>query len=252
MTETPRTGEDRRLGHLRLHVAEPSEPAHVAMLLYPTIFGLDDTMRTFARALALAGITAVVWDPYDGEDAAGGVPGMVERSKTREDETMVADLRTVVDHVVGDLGIAAVAGLGWCFGGRIAVLHAGHDDRVQAVCAYNPTIWPEALPADVAPTTPPLVRSDFPGQTMDEFDLAARIAGPVQVCHPEHDFTPQAEYDRLLAALYGRPTPTTYEYYPGCDHGFSYTPGPANALAHRMAWAGSLALLSATFDTVAP
>ena len=67
MTGTDVAAEDVRIGSLRIHVSSAAgSPAGV--LLYPTIMGLDEPMRALARKLSGAGLTAVVWDPYDGAD----------------------------------------------------------------------------------------------------------------------------------------------------------------------------------------
>ncbi len=236
--------EDRRLDSLRIHVSHAGRTSHAGVLLYPTIMGLDDTMRAFAKSFASKGLTAVVWDPYDGEDGTGNVKEMFAKSKRREDKSVVRDLKLIVDYMKSALDLTSIAGVGWCFGGRIAILHGGSDDRIEALSSYNPTIW-SPTPVSIEGMPVPVSRSVFQGQTMDEFALAAAVRGPVQVCRPEHDFTQPAEYQRLIDALHTRHDPTFYEYYPGSGHGFSYTPGRANESAHRFAWAATLSLLSA-------
>ena len=226
---------------LRIHVAQVAPASRAGVLLYPTIMGLDDTMRACAQAFVDAGMTAVVWDPYDGEDGNGEVGTMLAKSKEREDQDVVRDLKLIVDHMQHELDLASVAGVGWCFGGRIGILHAGSDHRIGVLSAYNPTMW-SPTPVDIGIGM--VGRADFPNQTMDEFVIAESIRGPVQVCHPEHDFTQPAEYRRLVEALYKRQDPTFYEYYPGADHGFSYTPGLANEKAYRFAWTATLSLFS--------
>jgi carboxymethylenebutenolidase len=235
------TAGDFRLGKLRIHVAQSDVASRAGVLLYPTILGLDEEVRARARAFAQAGLTAVVWDPYDGQDGVADPMQMLARSKQCEDRAMVDDLRQVVDHMQGELGLDAIAGIGWCFGGRVALVHGGSDDRLSAVAAYNPTVWSDAT---VEIAGHPISRSDFPGQTLDELELSASIGGPVQVCHPERDFTPLSVYQQLMDVLRARPAPTIYEFYPGADHGFSYTPGPANERAHHFAWASTLSLFS--------
>ena len=141
------------------------------------------------------------------------------------------------------MGLAGTAAIGWCFGGRIGLLHAGSDQRVLALSAYNPTIW---SPTPIEINGVSISRADFAGQTLDEFALAKAIRGPVQISRPEHDFTTDAEYMRLMNALCERSDPTLYEYYPDAHHGFSYTPGEANERAHRFAWNATLAMLSAS------
>lgn len=233
--------EDRRLGDLRVHVAQPDDRTGAAILLLPTIFGLTDVMRGFARDIAGAGMTAVVWDPYDGRDAVDDVPQALALSKQRDDPGVVRDLKLIVDHMHAGLGCGSIGTIGWCFGGRLALVHAGSDDRVRAVSAYNPTIWP-TTPVEVGGVL--MSRADHPGQTLDEFALAAAIRAPVQVSRPQNDLTQPGEYERLLDALLAREDLTTYDYHPGADHGFSYSPGEANARAHRFAWAATIALLS--------
>lgn len=236
-----RQWEDRRLGALRIHIAYPAAKSQAGVLLYPTIMGLNDPMRSFAKAFANEGMTAVVWDPYDGEDGSGVMPDMLARSQKREDHGVVRDLKLIVDHMQEALGLVSIAGIGWCFGGRIGLLHAGSDHRVGALAAYNPTIW-SVDGIDIGPAR--VSRSDFPGQTMDEFQLAAAIRGPVQIAQPQHDFTRPEEYQRLLEALRTRSDPSVHDYYPGAEHGFSYSPSETNQRAHRFAWGVSLSLFA--------
>ncbi|WP_169814668.1 dienelactone hydrolase family protein [Nocardia pseudovaccinii] len=243
MTDKHIESEDVRLGSLRIHVAHPVLASRSGVLLYPTIMGIDDAMRSFAQAFADAGMYAVVWDPYNGEDGVGDPMQMLAKSKEVEDRAAVRDLGLIVDHMRDELGLTSIAGIGWCFGGRIAIVHGGSDDRIQAVSAYNPTIWSPSLPP-VEIAGHPVSRADFPGQTLDELALAATINGPVQVCHPAHDFTPPVVYQELMDVLRTRSNPTIYEFYPGVDHGFSYTPGQANEQAHRFAWATTLSMFS--------
>lgn len=230
------------VGTARAQVTTPSQLSGAGVLLYPTIMGLNASMRRFAEDLAARDMTVVTWDPYAGEPASDVLMEMVARSKAYEDRVAIDALIPIVDHMQNEFGLRKIAGIGWCFGGRIGLLHAGLDDRIVALSAYNPTILsptPVTI-AGVGVTS----KADLPGQTMDEFDLARRIVGPVQVTRPAHDFTQPAEYQALIDALFQRDAPTIYEYYPGVGHGFSYTPGQANERAQRYAWTGTLSLLA--------
>ena len=233
---------DVQIGSVRVQVTSPRQGSPTGVLLYPTIFGINGPMSRFAAELADLQLTVVVWDPYRGEPADGSPREMIERSKGCEDHAVVEDLKLVVDHMQTELGLQQIAGVGWCFGGRIGLLHAATDNRVTVLCAYNPTMLP-VTPVELAGIGV-TSRGDYPGQTMDEVDLAQRIVGPVQVLRPEHDFTQSGEYQALADALFRREAPTFYEYYPGAQHGFSYTPGAENERAHRFAWPRTLSLLS--------
>lgn len=242
MTEQNITARDVQVGSLHLHVAQPVEATHVGVLLYPTIAGLDEHMSAQAATLAEDGLTAVVWDPYDGNPPAGGRVAALELSKSFQDEDIVRSVTRVLDYMQDELSLGSFSAFGWCFGGRVALLHAGLDPRIGGVVAYNPTIWGDQV-VEFGPMR--FSGADFPGETMDVVAGASAIHGPVQICHPEHDFTPQDVYDELLARLRTRPAPTFYEYYPGVGHGFGQGPTEADAAARAAAWPRTLRTLSA-------
>lgn len=232
--------EDIRLDALRIHVAYSAVQSGIGVILYPTIMGINEPMRSFAMALADEGLTGVIWDPYDGVEGTGVMPEMLARSRRREDHDVVRDLKRIVDYMQESLDLVSIAGIGWCFGGRIGLLHAGCDSRVGAMAAYNPTIWSVE---GIELNSQKICRADFPGQTMDEFAVAANIRGPVQIAEPQNDVTRRQEYQRLMEVLQMRAYPSFHEYYPGAGHGFSYVPGLANQHAQRYAWRSSLSMI---------
>jgi carboxymethylenebutenolidase len=237
---------DVALGPSRARLTVPMQPNGAAVLLYPTIFGVTAWLGAFAEELAQLGLTVVAWDPYRGEPVSDSVMEMVRRSASCQDEAAMEDVTLIVDHLRSSLGVGEVAGLGWCFGGRIGLVHAGVDPRITLLCSYNPTML-SVTPVDV-PGIGTTSRADQPGQTMDELALARDIVGPVQVTRPQHDFTQPAEYASLATALFERDDPTFYEYYPGAGHGFSYTPGEANQRAQTLAWSRTRSLLCGLGD----
>lgn len=234
--------ERRMIGQVSVSLTAPARPGRVGALLYPNIFGVGPAVSHLAEDLAARGITAVVWDPYRGEPVSDSVEEMLARSRKCNDEEVVADLRHVTTWMIDEMDLSAVGGIGWCFGGRLGLLHTGTDDRVGLLCSYNPTMW-SSTPVEIYGR--PTSRADFAEQTLDEFDLAARIGAPVQMCQPEADHLTQPEsYERLVTALRGRGAPTVHDYYPGADHGFSYAPGEHNARCHRTAWAVTTGLFT--------
>ncbi len=234
------------LGSTRALAISPSGGSRTGVLLYPTIMGVNEPMRRFAGELADLGMAVVIWDPYRGDPVQGSIIEIVEKSKRCHDDDAIHDVTRIADHMGQALGVDRIGGIGWCFGGRIGILHAALDKRVEVFCSYNPTMLSVA-PVEIEGVGT-VSKADQPGQTMDEMALAAQIVGPVQVTRPSHDFTQPAEYEALTAALFQRPDPTFYEFYPGTDHGFSYMPGAANAHAHRLAWARTLDLLTGLHD----
>ena len=235
------------LGSARASLTRPASGNGVGVIIYPTIFGLNEAMAGFAANLADAGFTVTTWDPYDGEPLGSDVMAVIARSMKIEDERCLDSLKLITDHLHGPLGLQRIGGVGWCFGGRIGLLHAGQDTRVTAFCSYNPTLLPpEPVEVEGFGT---ICRSDCPGQTMDEFTLAEQMNGPVQVTRPGHDFTQPEQYQQLIDALYARKFPTFYEYYPLVGHGFSYEPGKANEAAQNYAWPNTHQLLGSLVES---
>lgn len=236
---------ERRLGAIRHLVAEPASPTGNAVLLLPTIAGVDGYVADTAAELAARGCLAVVWDPYGGDPVPGDMMAQLAMSKRLDDERVMADLHALGEHMLGTLGARRLATLGWCMGGRFALLHAGFEPKVAAVAAYFPTIysrWPVRLSGAM------VSKADFPGQTIDEFALASRIAGAVQINRPGADLTQAADYAELQAALYSRKAPTTFSYFPEAHHAFVYRPETAaDSAAAVAAWPATLEFLRASF-----
>jgi carboxymethylenebutenolidase len=233
------------LGSARASLTRPARGNGVGVILYPTIFGLNKAIAGFASNLSEAGFTVAIWDPYDGETLSSNIVAVVARSKQIEDDRCVESLQAITNYL-RSLGLGRIGGVGWCFGGRIPLLHAGRDARVTALSSYNPTILPPE-PVEVAGVGK-ICRSDCPGQTMDECKLAEGIEGPVQVTRPGHDFTQPPQYRRIVDTLFARTFPTFYEYYPLVGHGFSFTPGDANEAAQRYAWRNTHQLLDSLVE----
>jgi carboxymethylenebutenolidase len=235
-------GSEVRVGQARLHVVRAASGG-AGVLVQPTIAGVNDHMRTVAADLAANGFTAVVWDPFRGEPVSGDRMNQIQQAKALRDDRIIADLAAATEYMAGALGLNALGAVGWCMGGRAALVHAGQDTRIGAVSAYNPTILTDKV---VEMWGARFTRADAPGQTMDEFALAGAIGGPVQVVRPGEDIAQPDDYARLTERLYARPHPTLVEYYPLASHGFSYTPSsPANIAAGRQSWASTLAMFKA-------
>src|SRR5262245_7646952 len=177
----PEALREVRLGTLRLLVASPKKKSGGGVLIQPTAGGVNAHTNRVAQELAAIGYTAVVWDPYDGDPVPDEERAMVALSRRLQDEKVMADLRRATDHMLGPLGVERVASIGWCMGGRYTLMHAGTDNRVVAVAAYNPTIYsPAGQPLNGSIAS----KSAMPGQTMDEAPVIPRIPCPVNVYRP--------------------------------------------------------------------
>ncbi|MFC7330992.1 dienelactone hydrolase family protein [Marinactinospora rubrisoli] len=228
------------VGDLTAHVARPvGAPTGAGMLLLPMVTGIGRQMREYADDVAAVGVTAVVWDPWHGHsDDDLSLQELVERMGGLVDAEVRAEQRRLLDHMSGRMGLRRVGVMGWCMGGRFALLLAAHDGRLANCVAYHPTVFAEPAP----------------NQTEDAVALAERITAPVSVVYPGGDhLVPREVIDALSAALLRREGASTLlSVHPGADHGFmdaSRQEREPNRLAKRDSWPATLAFVRATLQS---
>jgi len=249
----------RQSGDLHMHIEEPEQDSDTAVLVLPRIYGVEEGMVNYAKQLTQQGMTAVVWDPYQGE-APQPMNGKsaLEWSRKLEDKSALSNIKRAIDYMDSELGFKKISILGWCLGGRFAFLAAANDSRVQSVTVYHPTIYPaqpttinarEVMPSKSprGPATLTLHRDDVTGHTIDEFAEVEKITCPVRLIQPGKDLMQPADYDRLIGLLNQRSAITCVEYYPLASHGFSTRQEfEANAKAHSLSWPMTLSFIKNT------
>ncbi len=218
-------------GRVNGHIAHAARPRG-GVLVLPTITAVDAPMRERAQLLAEAGFTALVWDPYPGETPPSDLAGAQARA-TKLDDGAVDAMSDCVSHLLDKLKLPAVAVLGFCLGGRYAVLLAARDRRLFACVPFYPSI---RIPKG-------------PNQTLDAVALAADIACPVHIVHAGDDKVfVQAAFVQVREALERRSAATVVQVHPGAAHSFmrpDLQAVPANASASRLSWPSAMAFLGA-------
>ena len=233
MTTMHRT-TDLHVDNLHAVLCQPEGGATAGLLLLPMIYGIEHQVLTYAGWLAEAGLAAVVWDPYTGRDVPTGTPEELgPLAVSLHDGAVRAQQERWLAYMRQDLELASVGVIGWCMGGRYALLLAAHHPEVAACVAYYPSIV-DPLPAN---------------QAEDAVALSRQTRCPVQVIYPGRDHvTSPATFHALQGALQSREAATVTQLYPTADHGFldpARHPGEPNETALRHAWPQTVAFLHA-------
>jgi carboxymethylenebutenolidase len=226
-----------RVGELQAYLARPEGVrGGPGMLLLPMITGIGEQIRDWADELAGRGITALSWDPFKGRSTDNAsreeLSGLLSKM---DDDTALAEQTTLLDHLLGELGCTKAGTIGWCLGGRFALLLSARDHRLANVVAFHPTV-PSKLP---------------PHHIYDAIGEAGGITAPVMVLYPGADAAvPVADFEALQTVLQARATGATItHFYPGVDHGFSDRSRHGkelNAEAFKLAWPQALAFIDTT------
>ena len=192
-------------------------------------------MRERGQRLAEAGYSSFVWDPYPGEAPPQDLPSAQARAKGLNDG-VVDEMSECVGHMLGTMKLPAVAVVGFCLGGRYALLLGARDKRLFACVPYYPSVH---VP-------------NQPQQALDAVALSAEIPCPVHLIHAGADqvFKPDA-FALIRGALERRPAATIVEIHPGAVHSFmrpDLQGVPANALGSRLSWPQVAAFLDACLE----
>jgi carboxymethylenebutenolidase len=214
--------------------AKPESHGGGGVLLLPSHYGINDYARDHVQDLADAGLVALACNQYSGRSSF--VPSAAEAVRwgsELNDDVVLQQASTWIGYMLADLGLERVGIIGFCQGGRFALLLAARDPRVAACVSYYPTI----------------VYPMKPNQTLDPLALAGEIRCPVQFIYAAGDhLTVRSTFLSLREQLEQREGATITQVYPGADHGFMTVdehPGEANAAAVRGSWAQAVAFLQA-------
>jgi carboxymethylenebutenolidase len=225
---------DLHLDTLHAVLCQPADGARSGLLLLPMIYGIEHKVLEYAAWLADAGLAAVVWDPYSGREVPKGSPEELGPfAGSLQDAAVRAEQERWLTYMHDELALGEVGVIGWCMGGRYAVLLAAHSRQVAACVAYYPSI------VDPRPANQP----------DDAVALGSGIRCPVQLIYPgRDDVTSPATFAALQAAVETHPAPTSILRYPAADHGFldpARHPGAHNVAALDAAWPQTIAFLQA-------
>ena len=206
-----------------LHVPDGEGP-WPAVLMYPDAGGLRGTLRDMGQRMARMGYVTLVPDFYyrsgsfEPFDMRTLMSDPVQRDRLMSmvrsvTADMVArDAAAYVDYLISlpETSGTAVGTTGYCMGGRLSLLAAGHlGDRVAAAASFHGG----NIAAADDPDSPHL--------------LAGSLAATVYVAGATDDATfPPDQLDRLEQALSVAGVTHTIETYPAA-HGFAVPDNPS-------------------------
>lgn len=214
-------------GTFAAYLAKPAQGSGPGLVLLQEIFGINSYMLAMADRYAEEGYVVLVpdlfWRMKPGVDLGYGEADFAEalgyNEKLDEGKAVddiaatIAALRALPDHA-GKVGT-----IGYCLGGRLAMLAAARTDVDCAVSYYG--VGLDAYTSESASIHCPMI-----------FHFAENDA-----------LTPPDTREKIIAALKEKASIETY-VYPGCDHAFA-TPERENfdKPAAMMAYSRTMAML---------
>jgi carboxymethylenebutenolidase len=206
-----------------------------AMIVIHEAGGLGDHIRDVANRIAALGHVVLAVDLYTregGPPPAGDVQAIMARLFSMPDATILGDLDGALEELLARDDVSGRVGcIGFCMGGRLALLLACTSERLSAaVDCWGGFIDRATLEAPSTPErpTPPL-------------DLAGQLRCPLLAAVGAEDGNPSPEMGAELrerASASGQPVQV--DVYDGAGHAFfadyrpSYRPGPAAELWRRV------------------
>ncbi|MCE9578994.1 MAG: dienelactone hydrolase family protein [Deltaproteobacteria bacterium] len=214
----------------RAYQAWPDEAGPVpAIVVIGEAYGLNPHIQRVVSRFAAAGFAALAPDLfdqaiYDYADLRGAI-GHLQRL---DDATAIARTSRAVDQLAQDPAVTAIGAVGFCMGGRLAVLAGLEDPRLAAITAFY---GGGIAPAERFFGKAPLV------------DRLGELRAPLQLWYGADDaFIRPDEHGRIAVALGSAGKRYSLGVFPGATHGFfgedrpSYAAEPA-----RIAWRDTLA-----------
>lgn len=225
---------------LRAYKASPAAAAGdrptTGMLVLPMVTGIGEQVREWADTIARStGNVAVAWDTWHGRSSDDtGFDELRVLSQQLEDDVALKEQDRLLRHMREELGLTSIGVVGWCLGGRYALILGGRNTDLANVIAFHPTVTM--------------------GETAEAVDAVAHagmIEAPVFMAYPGKDsIVPRESFLALQQALQSRhQAPSIIQLYPEAKHGFSDKRRhneAVNESAYRLSWPQALEFMKAT------
>jgi carboxymethylenebutenolidase len=214
------------------YLARPADAAsHPGIVVIHEAGGLGEHIRDVCNRLAHIGYVALGVDLYTregGPPPTGDVQARMARLFSMSDATALGDLEGAADHLRSLDGVTGRIGcIGFCMGGRYALLFACASDRLNAAVDCWGGFIDRATPAERS--TPP--------RPVPPLELARELSCPLLAAVGAEDQNPSPELGaQLLERAGASGQEVKVDVYDGAGHAFfadyrpTYRPEPAAKL----------------------
>jgi dienelactone hydrolase len=208
-------------------VRTPPGPASQSMILFHHRTGIDSCTENAAARLTDSGAVVVIPDLF------AGMPAGLEPEESKSllrDEVLIDLTRRLVAESVSRFGLGAPAAVGFCMGGRLALLAAAAGTGVRRACCFYGGAMDVGWHSEISP--------------IDR--LSQNTCVPIQLHRGHRDSAATAESAQAaVAAADASGTPLEACVYAGARHAFCNEADPLRFHPHaaRRAWANALGFL---------
>jgi carboxymethylenebutenolidase len=222
-------------GEIDAYLARPDRPGKLPLVIVVAGGSIEEEYIANTTALlAQHGIVGVAPDIFSLQKPA--MTADEKRAVFAEqitDERIFGDLQAAVDHLRPEpfFDPARIGIMGFCFGGRCALMFAAASPAIRAVVSFYGNL-----------RTP-----RFANRTIDPLDVLDVITVPVQGHYAEDDpEIPADQRARFANALKAHGTPVEIFTYPARHGFFAYTRPSYDASASRTSWQRTAAFFAKT------
>lgn len=193
--------------------------SQAALLVVPSVFGVDGTFLLHCERLTAAGFVVYAMDNFWRD-----IPGplsfseanlklAMQRMANLQDPNCDSDVATVCQYIRREHPNLALIGLGICFGGR-PIVKCALEQGLDGVAAWHG------------------VRIDELGKDLAALSNASLHFGSVDA------WTPTEHISAIMAHITPDKSGVSVHVHDGCDHGFTHLDRPAvfNEAAYQLAF----------------
>ncbi len=208
----------------------PVDGRFPAVVVIPTIRGLDEFMQEVVEQLAGEGFVALAVNIFDHP----GVPeDIFKRPGAQPDDEILGDLEAALAMLEKDPRVQpnAICAWGYCIGGRFSLLWPTYQPKLAAAAAFH------GFPTN---------DTSNPNTPTEPAGRVAELQVPVIANFGEADkLVPMSEVERYRAELTKHGKDAEVHTYPGRDHGWTGRKNPSyDEKDADLAWRRSVQFLT--------